>query len=453
MANGRRCRRRERPPSVRWKELLLASIALVSFCFIVTDPLVEAVSSSELGSLDGSAATWPTFQGGPAHDGHLVVALGDQPYSELLSDGRVGSNYSAPTLYLGPGGQFLAKEGNRISVIANGSLKWSLQGSSMLSDPLILSDRVIIGMVKNLACVDLGTGRERWSRSLDHNALVHPPVSDGKGRILAADDGHDALGNPGQPNIYCLDETGQVLRKRACGIQLLEGLTETASGLLVLTGHSGLSVMAQALDANGSLVWSWAGSENDRFVGPSVSVDGKIIINTGRELARLDESGAFEAALSAVNMSLWYYPVVDSGMNTFSLARQTTGGSSCFLLSWSPSGTLKWSTMVDTSNPRSLQMSSDGLILAQTSAGLFGFSKNGSMLWSIGMDAAASSPAVGGNGAIYVLEPDSMSVFMPGISRQALVSVVEYGLSAVIVVSASVILMLQYHAVKRRKEG
>ena len=452
MIKSKRRRRRERPPSVKWKELLLASIALISFCFIAAGPLVEAVSSSELGPLAGTAATWPTFQGDTAHDGRLGVPLGEETYSEMFLDSRVGSNYSAPTLYLGPDGRFLAKEGEKISAIADGSVKWSLHGVNVLSEPLILSDRVVIGMVKDVSCVELETGREIWSGSLDHNVLVYPPVSDAAGRVMAADDGRDALGNPGQPNVYCFNETGQMLWKRGSGMQSLEGLTETASGLLILSGHSGVSVMVQALAANGSTVWRWTGDENDRFVGPSVSVAGKIVVNTGRELVRLNESGAFDKMLSAENMSLWCYPIMNSNGDTFSLARQTTGGSSCYLLSWSPDGMLNWSSKLDTSNPRSLQLSSDGIILAQTSTGLFSFTRNGSMLWRLGMDPAASSPIVGGNSAIYVLEPDRMTVFMPGQSRQALVTMVQYGLSAVVIVTATVILMLQYRSVMLRKK-
>ena len=68
------------------------------------------------------------------------------------------------------------------------------------------------------------------------------------------------------------------------------------------------------------------------------------------------------------------------------------------------------------------------------------------------MDPAASSPIVGGNSAIYVLEPDRMTVFMPGQSRQALVTMVQYGLSAVVIVTATVILMLQYRSVMLRKK-
>ena len=45
-----------------------------------------------------------------------------------------------------------------------------------------------------------------------------------------------------------------------------------------------------------------------------------------------------------------------------------------------------------------------------------------------------------------------MTVFMPGQSRQSLVTMVQYGLSAVVIVTATVILMLQYRSVMLRKK-
>jgi hypothetical protein len=267
-----------------------------------------------------------------------------------------------------------------------------------------------------------------------------------------ADDGRNANGSLGQSNVYAFTEGGQLLWKRGSGIRVLEGFGLTPSGLVVLTGHTGLTVMVVTLDGEGSVVWSWSGSPNYRFLGPPVSAGGSILINTGRELIRLNASGDVEARLSAEGMSLSYFPVVDADGNTYSLARQTSGGSACFLLSWGSNGTQKWAALLDASNPKSLQISADRVILAQTNAALYGVTGEGVANWRVDLDPSASSPVVGGNGAIYVLESDRMVVLMPGASHQALATMVEYGLTVVILASASSILVLQYRSVKRARK-
>lgn len=160
-----------------------------------------------------------------------------------------------------------------------GLLIWYVEGGGAIS-PAVAGNQVFTQFGNNLVCLDVASGTQLWTASLENLGRTSPTFYEDKVYIGTYNN-----------TLYCLDSnTGNVIWKYET-----EGwiaATPTISNGRVFIGDRGNTGIVYCLDAqDGTLIWKrvYEGEYGAEYSSPALA-DGKVVLCLGRNLFVLNES-------------------------------------------------------------------------------------------------------------------------------------------------------------------
>mgnify|MGYP001167106692 CR=1 FL=1 len=341
-----------------------------------------------------AASPWPMFMHDARHTGRSEYTIPDQIAlmweSDVASQEITGMSISVDgdTIYAASADHYLYAVD-----ASDGSVTWQYQAEhEFVGTPAVDENgNIYIGSKDDYLYCLFWDGKLKWKEKLDSDVTSSPVLSDSGFVVVCTDD-----------YLYAYDSAGTSLwMYDQCGSYSTPAISD--DGTIYMAGSGDL----HAIDENGNLTWV-ADLTQAEYSSPAIGDDGVIYCPEGHNSS---SPGAINA-IDSDGSILWSYALGDMPY----LSNPATGPDGTiyigcdddYLYAIDPDGSLKWRYLMDNSmNGSSFAVDATGnvLTIAQSAnSSLVALNSQGQLKWSVYPDFEFSSqlPIIGIDGVVFV---------------------------------------------------